>query len=127
MTFLKRIKNVDDAWFYSRPPRWALWMSIFVKGDALVVVPAILGIVCIGLFSVRYMLLSAAVAYTVRSFGEILYWMSQQFYKKTYRPDDFGLNQLGNDAIYILYQLVSQLQLTLGIVGIVWVLRTFFV
>ncbi len=47
------------------------------------------------------------VFFSLRHFGEMVYWFSHQFWEKKYRPYDFGFVHLSNDAIYIIYQLTS--------------------
>lgn len=73
----------------------------------MVLGPLIAGIIVISIFDLR---LGASIYFALfglRYLVEIFYWLGQQFGAKTYRPEDFGLKQLDNNAIYIIYQLIS--------------------
>ncbi len=100
-------KTIDDNWFYATPHRLLRLLTIYVKGDMIIIIPALLLIALVGFFSLKFMCFVYAVFFALRSFGEMLYWFSHQFWEKKYRPDDFGFAKLSNDAIYILYQLLS--------------------
>lgn len=119
---IKKIQNIDDKWFYSSPPLWMRLFLIYVKGDILVLLPFVVAIGFVGFWSVRYMVLLFALYMMFRSLGEIIYWFSQQFYVKQYRPHDFGFKNLTNDAIYILYQLVSLVHVVLSAFLVLWVI-----
>ena len=91
--------------------------QIFVKGDALVIAPFVCVIVLIGLL--HSWVMSAfimSVFYAVRQFGEMIYWLFQQFHDHSYRPYDFGLTMLNTHSIYILYQVSACVQSTIGVV-----------
>lgn len=112
--------KVTNKWFYSNPGPFAKFFTIFVKGDMIVLLPFILLVALIGFWSVRVMLLIAALFLTVRSFGEMMYWFFQQFYDLKYRPNDFGFTGLSNKAIYILYQLFTMCLSVLGMATILY-------
>lgn len=91
--------------------------QIFVKGDALVIAPFVGVIALIGLL--HSWVMSAfimSVFYAVRQFGEMIYWLFQQFHDHSYRPYDFGLTMLNTHSIYILYQVSACVQSTIGVV-----------
>lgn len=119
-------KNVTNSWFYSTPPVPFLFLTIFVWGDALVIFPflvLILSAYLFGLGSNEFFLILLGVCFAVRSCGEMLYWMHQQFGEKKYRPRDFGFTQLGNNAIYILYQLLVSVQAAVWISFVIYILH----
>jgi hypothetical protein len=92
-------------------------LQIFVKGDALIIAPFLCGIVLVGLlYSWPLSIFIMSVFYAVRQFGEMIYWLFQQFHDHSYRPYDFGLTLLNTHSIYILYQVSACVQSTIGIV-----------
>lgn len=122
MNIFKNLKSINDDWFYSDPHPLLRLLTIYVKGDAIAILPIIIGIGLLGFISVKFMLVMFGVFYMFRGLGEMLYWFLQQFGKKTYRPDDLGYKNLGNDAIYIMYQLRSLTSALVGAGLILWVL-----
>lgn len=118
---LQNVKKSTDDWFYSNPYPFLRLLTIYVKGDMLIVLPMLMGIGITGLFSVRFMALMYAIFFSLRGFGEMMYWFMQQFGEKKYRPDDFGFKHLGNDAVYILYQLLSLVTTVVSIGAIFWI------
>ena len=99
--------KITDNWFYSNPWWWSKPMLVYVKGDALVLIPLFLLILTTGLISFKLMAIVYLLFFTLRALGEMIYWLLQQFGDKTYRPNDFGLTRLNNNSIYILYQVMS--------------------
>jgi len=59
----------------------------------------------------------------IRQLGEMIYWLLQQFGDKKYRPYDFGLQKLDNNAIYILYQTFALVGVVAGIAIVALFLR----
>lgn len=112
--------KVTDRWFYSNPGVIAKMLTIFVKGDMLVLVPFFVLVALIGFWSLRMMALILALFFTVRSFGEMMYWFFQQFYDLKYRPHDFGFTKLSNKAIYILYQVFTMCLSVLGMAAVLY-------
>ena len=84
--------------------------GIFVWGDALVLAPFFI-ITSIALFIINNIYLTIAVYATymfLRQFGEVIYWLLQQFsQKKEYRPPDKGWEYLKTDELHIIYQLLN--------------------
>ncbi len=108
--------------FYADMPWYAKLLHIYVKGDSVVLVPFLALIVLVGFFwSWSYMFLVLAIFHTIRSLGEMMFWLMQQFGAHTYRPYDFGLTKLNTNAIYILYQVYACVQAVIGIVCSVFV------
>jgi len=96
--------KIDNKWFFTELPGWLKLFHFYVRGDLLVLLPLVIGIIVIAFFSVKFALLMTGVYITVRQLGEMIYWFSQQFHERKYRPYDFGFKNLDNHAIYILYQ-----------------------
>ncbi len=122
MKSIKALFHVDDKWFYSNPNPLLRLLTIYVKGDTIVLLPLVLFIGLVGFYSIDFMCLMYALLYTVRSFGEMQYWISQQFGPKRYRPADVGFKKVGNDAIYILYQLIALSTTVLGLGVTAWII-----
>jgi len=112
---MKLNERIHNKWFFTETNIFLRFLTIFVKGDALIILPFLLFILLIGLFSVKFMLLMYLVFFTLRHFGEMIYWFFQQFYDKKHRPHDFGLKKLDNHAMYIIYQTMALAWTTLGI------------
>lgn len=123
MNTFRRIFHIDDAWFYSNPYPLLRLLTIYVQGDMIILIPFIILIGLIGFWSMKFMCLMYALFYTVRSFGEMQYWLFQQFSEKRYRPADLGFKKAGNDVIYILYQLVALGTTVLGLGVSVWIVK----
>lgn len=119
---MKNIKEIDDKWFYSKTHPILRILQIYVKGDMLVLLPFLLGILVIGLVSMRFMLLVYALYFTFRMFGEMIYWFSQQFGQRVYRPDDLGFAKLNNKAVYVIYQTLTLVGTVLGAASVILLL-----
>lgn len=119
------LRKVTNSWFYSTPPFPLRILTIFVWGDAIVIIPFLL-LVCLAYFAGfqnrEFFLVLMGVCLAVRSCGEMLYWMHQQFGEKKYRPHDFGFKNLGNNAIYILYQLAVSVQAAIWMSFVIYLL-----
>lgn len=102
--FLSRLSN---RWFFDEPTPFLRYLLVFIKGDALVIVPFFIIVLLFGFISLDFMLVMIGIYIALRSLGEMIFWMLQQFGPRTYRPADFGLAQLDNNAIYIIYQLIG--------------------
>lgn len=103
---------IDNAWFYTEMPWYLKLCLIYIRGDLFVVLPLLVIIALTGLYSLRLMGILFGLLLAVRQSGELVYWLLQQFGDRKYRPYDFGLTGLDNNAIYILYQ-------TFAIAGVV--------
>jgi hypothetical protein len=112
---LQKIKlKITSSWFFSNPPWYLRPLQIFVKGDALVLLPFTILILSTIPISYKITLILIGIFLAVRNLGEMIYWLLQQFGEKTYRPYDFGLKYLDNNAIYIIYQLLAIVWTTIG-------------
>jgi len=114
--------KITNKWFYSNPPLWMQSLTVFVKGDMIAILPFLLLVLLVGVWSIRFMLLIYAVFITFRSLGEMLFWFHQQFYDFKYRPFDYGLNKLDNKAIYILYQIITMNLAVIGASAVLYIL-----
>lgn len=114
--------KIDNKWFFSEPGPLLRLIFIFVKGDMIVLIPLFCLILLSYLISLKFMLIMIGVYIAARHFFEVIYWLLQQFGDHKYRPYDYGLKNLDNNAIYILYQLLATAQFIIGIGIIAYVL-----
>jgi len=112
-------KNIDNKWFFSEPGKILRFLHMYVKGDIIELFPTILFILLLGIWDWHFMILMIGVYIMVRGFGEIVYWLNQQFGDRKYRPDDHRFKQLDNNAIYIIYQNAAIRNTIIGI-GIIF-------
>lgn len=119
---MKILRDISNNWFYSSPHPLLRLLTVYVKGDMLLIIPILILIGLLGFFSIKFMLLVYGIFYSLRGFGEMIYWFSHQFWVKQYRPNDFGFKKLNNDAIYIIYQLISTLGTVFGMGFVLWIL-----
>lgn len=78
-------------------------------------IPFFILVLIFGFFSIDFMLILIGLFIAFRCAGEMMFWMLQQFGARTYRPHDFGMKQLDNHAIYILYQMINLVGAVLGV------------
>lgn len=98
------LSKINNTWFYTEMPWWGKIFLIYVRGDLFFILPLILLNILVFLNSTKWGLLMLGIFIAIRQLGEMIYWLLQQFGDKKYRPYDFGLNNLDNNAIHILYQ-----------------------
>ena len=120
------MKKIDDAWFYTNPHFLLRFCLVYVNGDAIVLVPLSILIILVALFSIKVGLIMASLFYTLLGLGEMIYWLLQQFGKKTYRPDDWGFSEISNDAVYILYQIRALADMVIGGTILIVLLKWYF-
>ncbi|MEI7578491.1 MAG: hypothetical protein WCJ58_00450 [bacterium] len=101
---LRPSRETEDSWFYSEPGKFLRFFHIYVKGDAPVILPLIGLMLLTAILSWRFAILEWGIFLSLRGFGEMIYWLLQQFGPKSYRPGT-SLKNLSNNSIYILYQL----------------------
>lgn len=92
--------------------RYLVPLGIFVVGDALIIGPfwGIITLVSLYLHSWNFFFLSVSLFWVVRSLGETMYWIHEQFATK-HRNDPrnlFGYSLVKNDSIWFLYQIAWQ-------------------
>lgn len=110
-----KLKDIDSKWFFTELPLPLKILTVYVKGDLIVLLPLLLGILLTGLFSVRFMIAMLGAYVLIRYAGEMMYWFSHQFNERKYRPYDIGFKKLDNNAVYILYQTQSTAGAVLGV------------
>ncbi len=109
------MNKITNSWFYASPPFWMRLFLIYVNGDMLVLLPLSVLNILLLIVNLKLGLFTAFSYFTLRNMGEMMYWFLQQFGKKTYRPYDFGLINLDNNALYIIYQTFALSMTTLGV------------
>lgn len=107
--------SITSRWFFSDPGIALRVFLIFIKGDLLILLPLIVVLIGLTIWSVPFGLYMIGVYVSVRFGGEMVYWIHQQFGSRSYRPYDFGLRRLDNHAIYILYQLIALIGVLVGV------------
>lgn len=109
-----RLKKIVNTQFYTElSPIFKIFL-LYVKGDLIVLIPLWIGILLTYFISLKFMIVMIGVFIVTRHLGEMVYWLLQQFGKKTYRPPDLGFKKLDNNAIYILYQTLSIVWVVFG-------------
>ncbi|MBP6994254.1 hypothetical protein KBB12_03355 [Candidatus Woesebacteria bacterium] len=108
-------KTITNTWFYTELPWWGKIFLIYVRGDLFALLPIVSLIIAVGFFSTKWMLILIGIYITVRQAGEMFFWLLQQFSNRRYRPYDFGLRSLDNNAIYILYQTIAIVWVVVGV------------
>ena len=121
-----RITDITPSWFFTEATLPLRFLLIFIRGDAMILVPFIVFLVLVGFFSVKWSALLFALYFTFRFLGEMVYWLLQQFGNKKYRPYDFGMKKLDNNAIYIIYQLYSLIGATISSVLVLKILLSLY-
>lgn len=106
-------KDLTDNWFFSKPNILLRILHIYVKGDAVVILPLCLIMIITGIFSWQFMLIEIGIFLTLRGIGEMFYWILEQFGNQTYRPET-PFKGLSNNAVYILYQLSGMITAFIG-------------
>lgn len=112
---MKKLRSIDNKWFFTELPFPFKLLFFFIRGDLLVLLPLTTILLLLGLFSIKFMFLMIGVYITVRQLGEMIYWFSHQFNVRKYRPYDVGFKNLDNHAIYILYQTTSIVGVVFGV------------
>ena len=110
-------------YFYDNPIFIERLLTVFVKGDRLVIYPFVLLILFISFFQTNIAILLLIIFVTLRFFFETIYWLLQQFAGGEYRPFDYGLKALSNNSVYIIYQLASTVFASIGIVCFILYLK----
>jgi len=104
---------------------WLWPMGAFVWGDVLVLAIfwIIASIVAYALDSPLLFLLIFSVFWVVRSAGEVMYWLLEQFSEKVRNKPSDLLGQSvvnGSEAIWFLYQVFWQCVLVCALIASVW-------
>lgn len=115
-------KQITNKWFFSDVPVWLKVLQIFIKGDLLVIFPFLIFLMILLYLNLEIGIIVAAVFFSLRQIGEMFYWIMQQFSSTGYRPYDFGLKNVSNKGIYIVYQLLNLIAATAGIGILIYLL-----
>jgi len=96
------------------------WLGIFVWGDAVILgfFWCLVSLICFLLKDWILFLLIVSVFWVVRSLGEILYWINQQFSPIIRNPPKNLLDYhwFKNDSIWFVYQVIWQCLLVISII-----------
>jgi len=96
-------------------------LGIFVWGDALVLLPFWFTILIFWIIfrNVYFIYLLISLFWVIRSFGEIIYWLNQQFSNLKRNPPEKLLlhNLIQNDAIWFIYQVFWQCIFVFAVAG----------
>lgn len=107
---LSFIKSKNGQVFSETP--WLLLLGIFVWGDGLVfsLFWVIIAAACLFFNDWLLFLLTVSVFWLIRSLGEVVYWLSEQFaVNHRNEPENLrGYAIVKNDAVYFFYQIFWQ-------------------
>lgn len=104
--------------------KYFFWLGIFAWGDGIIVGPfwffASLTSFLIKDWNLFLLIISAF--WLVRSFGETVYWLNQQFVKKesNYYQRIWGYNFFKNDSILFIYQIFWQCVTVISIISMIY-------
>lgn len=100
------------------------WMGIFVWGDAVILGPFWLmaSLLVLLLNDWLLFLVIISVFWTVRSVGETIYWLNQQFSSVNRNPPATltGYRFFKNDSIWFIYQLFSQCVTIISLISTIY-------
>lgn len=103
------------------------FLGIFVWGDAVILgfFWFIVSLISFLLKDWVLFLLIISVFWTIRSFGEILYWINQQFSPIIRNPPStlMGYRFFKNDSIWFIYQLFWQCIMVVSIICSIFLIR----
>ncbi len=98
---------------------WA-WLGSFVWGDTAIISPFWILICLISLLLNDWLLFPLAISmfWVVRSFGEMIYWLNEQFTNHHRNPPQTlkFYSLFHNDSIWFIYQLFWQCILVLSLI-----------
>lgn len=110
--FIKGLQEVSKKKRAYQLTNNLFFIGAFVWGDVLVLSPFWILVSGISLYlqSWNLFLLSVSLFWSIRSFGEVIYWLNEQFAGKNRNPPQ-NLNFhtfIRSDAIWFMYQLFWQ-------------------
>lgn len=121
-----KLRDITPSWFFTEAPLPLKLLQIYVRGDAIILLPFIIMLLFVGFFSLQWMGILFSLFFAFRFLGEMIFWLLQQFGDRKYRPFDYGFKNLDNNAIYVIYQLKALVGLVLS-TGVVLILLTAFI
>ena len=114
---LREVANKDRAFSNTR---LLFWMGIFVWGDAVIIglFWSLVSLTCILLDDWILFALIGSVFWIVRSLGETIYWIHQQYAPmiRNHPKDMVGFHLFKNDSIWFVYQIAWQCIMVVSIV-----------
>lgn len=100
--------------------RLLFWMGIFVWGDAVIIglFWTLVSFVCILLNDSLLFALIVSVFWVVRSHGETIYWLNQQYAPmvRNHPKDMVGFHLFKDDSIWFIYQIAWQSIMVVSII-----------
>ncbi len=100
--------------------RFLFWMGIFVWGDAVIIglFWSLVSLVSIMLDDWILFCLIVSVFWVVRSLGETIYWLNQQYAPiiRNHPKDMVGYSLFKDDSIWFIYQIAWQCIMVVSIV-----------
>ncbi|HOZ03375.1 MAG TPA: hypothetical protein PKX78_02670 [Candidatus Woesebacteria bacterium] len=106
---------------------WMSWLGMFVWGDTLVIAPFWVLAVLVSTIVHDWILffLIASIFWSVRSLGEMVYWLNEQFAAKKRNPPQtlMGYSLIKSEAIWFVYQVFWQCVLVFSIVSAIYFAR----
>lgn len=104
--------------------RWLSWLGIFVWGDAVVIAPFWIISALLSLFLRDWILfwLIVSIFWSVRSLGEVIYWLNEQFAAKKRNPPHTlpGYLLVKSEAIWFIFQIYWQCVMVVSIVSAIF-------
>jgi len=103
------------------------FLGIFVWGDGVIfgLFWCLTSLICLSLKDWILFLLIFSVFWVVRSFGETIYWLNQQFSDLNRNPPETlnGFNFFKNDSIWFVYQIIHQCITVVAIISSIYLTR----
>jgi len=129
-SFIVFSKGIKEAIKKNSPYKetpFLFFMGIFVWGDALIFAPfwLILSLAALLLENGRFFLIGASVFWLVRSLGETIYWLNQQFSPLKRNPPEKmrGYKIIKNDSIWFIYQIFWQTISIAAIIALIYLVH----
>lgn len=121
---IKSVLELSNKKNHFKETRFLFWLGVFVWGDAVIlgIFWFLISIICLFLKDWILFLLIISVFWVVRSFGEIIYWINQQFSSTNRNPPKnlLGYKLFNNESIWYAYQLFWQCIMIIAIVSSIY-------
>ncbi len=105
------------------------WLGIFVWGDTIIFSPYWLLVLIVTLITKNWWLFLIAITsfWLVRSLGETIYWLNQQFssVSRNHPHQMRGFRFFQNDSIWFIYQIFWQSVTIISLITWLWLARLF--
>ncbi len=116
----KGILELSTKKNHFKKTRFLFWLGIFVWGDAVIlgIFWFLVSLICILLSDWIIFFLVVSIFWVIRSFGEIIYWINQQFSPVNRNPPKnlFGYILFNNESIWYAYQVFWQCIMVIAII-----------